>query len=446
MPDPRLIAACLAAALLTACAGKQGGSAAHDQRPIQRGSVIFLHPDGTSAANFAIGRALFVGPDNDLNWDKMPAMAVYRGHMKDSLTATSNGGATTHAFGLKVKSGAYGMSAAGDLAQPLVDEQGRSLSVAKQAVRRGIPVGLVQTGTNTEPGTGCFVTAVRKRAYHDKIADQLIHAGVKVILGGGERYFLPEGAEGVHGPGVREDGRNLVEEARALGYAVVYNAEQLDALPDDTDMVLGLFASNHTFNDLPEETLKERGLPQYFPDAPTVARMTDKALAILTHHDERFFLVVEEEGTDNFGNKNNASGMLEAMRRADEAIGLCQRFIKKHPRTLLLTAADSDAGAARLVGFPVGPGRDVPEALPAVDRNGAPVDGVDGTGSAPFIAKPDRFGQRLPFAVVWATHDDASGGVLVRAQGLNHQRVRGNMDNTELTDLMRLTLFGTTRP
>jgi hypothetical protein len=29
----------------------------------------------------------------------------------------------------------------------------------------------------------------------------------------------------------------------------------------------------------------------------------------------------EEEGTDNFGNHNNAAGMLEAMRRGDERSG-----------------------------------------------------------------------------------------------------------------------------
>lgn len=442
----RFAAALLLAVAPLACAPAPRAGAGDGDAAAGRGNVIFLHPDGTSAANFAIGRALFVGPDNDLNWDKLPGMAVYRGHMADSLTASSNGGATTHAFGVKVRSGAYGMSAGGENAQPLVNDDGESFSIAKQAIRADIPVGLVQSGTITEPGTGCFVAAVRSRGHHDRIADQLIHAGVKVILGGGERYFLPRGVEGVHGPGVRDDGRNLVEEAQALGYTVVYNAEQLDALPDDAGMVLGLFASDHTFNDRTEEQLREAGLPRYKPTAPTVAQMTDKALAILKHHGEPFFLVAEEEGTDNFGNKNNAAGLFEAMRRADEAIGVCQRFIARNPRTLLLTAADSDGGGARMIGIDVNRPEDIPDKLPAKARNGAPLDGVDGAESAPFLARPDRFGQRLPFAVAWAAYTDVSGGILVRAAGLNHHRVRGNMDNTQLTDLMRLTLFGTQTP
>ncbi|XOV74207.1 MAG: hypothetical protein ACFHWZ_11580 [Phycisphaerales bacterium] len=93
-------------------------------------------------------------------------------------------------------------------------------------------------------------------------------------------------------------------------------------------------------------------------------------------------------------------------------------------------------------GIALAPGEDAPRSLPAWDPNGAPVDGANGTGSAPFIAAPDRNGRRLPFAVVWSSKTDVSGGVLVRADGLNSQRVRGTVDNTMIAELIRLTLFG----
>ena len=41
-----------------------------------------------------------------------------------------------------------------------------------------------------------------------------------------------------------------------------------------------------------------------------------------------------------------------------------------------------------------------------------------------------------------AATDDTSGGVLVRAEGLNADRVRGSMYNTDIPELLRLTLFG----
>ncbi len=447
-----LLAAALLAGLTQACAAQAPTG------PVEQGNVIFLHPDGTSASNWVALRNLTVGPDGELEWDKLPAMALYRGHMYNALTATSNGGATAHAFGVKPYHNAFGMTGGRD-PRPILDEGGRSRSVAMQAMRRGMSVGLVQSGSAIEPGTACFVTAVEERAMHDEIAAQLIASGADVLLSGGERHFLPEGVQGVHGPGDRADDRNLLDEAREAGYTVVRTLDELQALPDDTHKVLGLFASYHTFNDQPEEDLVRHNLPMYWPEAPSLKQMTDKALRILTAKGKRFLLVVEEEGTDNFGNKNNARGLIEAGRRADEAIGLCRAYVHKHPRTLLVTAADSDGGGMRVVGMPILPDDPEPaiasehnytptdlEPLPATDRNGAPLDGVNGTATVPFVAAPDRFGQRLPFAVVWAARDDVSGGILVRGEGLNSHLIRGNMDNVDITRVMRLTLFGTETP
>jgi alkaline phosphatase len=406
------------------------------------GSVIFIHPDGASSATWAAARALHVGPDGELNWDKLPAIAVYRGHMADSLTATSNGGGTTHAYGVKVASDAYGRSAGGERGHDLLDGQGRSLSVAKQAIAAGLPVGVVQTGTSTEPGTGCFLASVQTRQDHEGIAAQLVESGADVMLGGGERYFLPEGVQGVYGPGVRKDGRDLLAEARRRGYTVVRTRQELLSLPAGTKKVLGLFAAEHTFNDKSEEELAAKGLPLYDPNAPTVAEMTQVALNVLSAGGKRFLLVVEEEGTDNFGNKNNAAGVLEAARRADEAFGVAREYLRRNPRTLVMTAADSDAGGMRMVGMPIRTSADIPATMPAQDENGAPQDGRDGTGTAPFIAKPDRTGLAMPFSIVWAARDDVSGGVLVRAEGVNSDQVRGSFDNTQIAELMRLTLFG----
>ena len=95
-----------------------------------------------------------------------------------------------------------------------------------------------------------------------------------------------------------------------------------------------------------------------------------------------------------------------------------------------------------MVGLPTGPLRgEAPATLEPTARNGAPQDGPDGTGSAPFLAAPDAQGRRMPFAVVWSHLDDVSGGVVVRATGLNANRVRGTMSNTDVSDLMRETLF-----
>ncbi|MEO1535706.1 MAG: alkaline phosphatase, partial [Planctomycetota bacterium] len=349
-----------------------GVSTAQDGDAAETGSVIFIHPDGASAATWAATRALYKGPDGDLHWDMLPAIALYRGHMADSLTATSNGGATTHAFGVKVASDAYGRSAGGERGGDLVDANGHSTSIASQAIRVGIPVGLVQSGIAPEPGTGCFLAVSTTRRDYEGIAAQLVESGAEVLLSGGERYFLPEGIEGVHGPGSRTDGRNLIEEARQAGYTVVRTRDELLSLSSGTERVLGLFARSSTFNAKPEETLKQEGLDEFDPDAPAIAEMTEVAIRVLSRNGQDFLLIVEEEGTDNFGNKNNASGVLEAARRADDAIGVARRHLESDPDTLIITTADSDGGGLRMVGIPMPPGATVPDTLPERDANGAP--------------------------------------------------------------------------
>jgi alkaline phosphatase len=421
-------------------------SACCAQRNVKTGSVIFIHPDGTSAATWTAARALYHGPDGELNWDRLPAMAVYREHTADRLTPSSNSGGTTHAYGVKVALDAFGRTAGGERGRDIVDAEGRSLSVAKQAICAGIPVGFVQTGTSTEPGTACFVASVESRQMHDEIASQLLASGAKIILGGGEQFFLPAGVEGVHGPGKRTDGRNLIEEAKSAGFTVVRTREELLALDAGTERVLGLFAAYHTFHDSTEEALVAAGLPAYEPDAPTVAEMTEVALQLLAAKEKPFLLIVEEEGTDNFGNFNNAAGMIQAMGRADDAIGVARGFVQTHGDTLLLTAADSDAGGMRMFGYRTDGKPLAPDRLPACDSNGAPLDGCTGTGSAPFLAAPDCTGKRLPFGIVWASKHDVSGGVLVRAEGLNAHLVSGSVDNTEIAEIMRATLFGSDAP
>ncbi|MEM8874701.1 MAG: alkaline phosphatase [Planctomycetota bacterium] len=409
--------------------------------PSDRGSVIFIHPDGAGAATWAAARMRYVGPDDDLNWDLLPEVAVYRGHLRNSLTGTSNAGATVHAYGMKVDHDAFGRDRGGDGGTEPTDSDGNSLSVAKQAIAAGIPTGVVQSGAAIEPGTAAFLADASLRRDFDQITKGLLDSGAAVILGGGERDFLPEGVEGVHGIGSRDDDQNLIEYAKAQGYTVIYTREELLALPADTDKVLGLFAAGHTFNDKSEEELRAAGLPNYDPDAPTVAEMTDVALRILGRGGRQFLLVVEEEGTDNFGNKNNANATLEAAKRADDALGIARRFLRDNPQTLLITTADSDGGGLRPVGFPIRSEDDIPGAVPPRDFNGAPVDGIAGTGTAPFMSAPDRFGRSLPFAVVWSSRNDVAGGVLVRADGFNSHFVRGSFDNTDVAKLIRRTLF-----
>jgi alkaline phosphatase len=438
--------AALASLLLTsACAGaptsgeRLAPAPAPGSRPEspEPGSAIFVHPDGAGVAHWGAARLVTVGPDGRMAWDRLERIGVYRGHMTDSPGASSHGGATAHAYGVKVPFDSYGMRGT----EPLTALSGEPMSVLEEARTAGLATALINSGHIAEPGTGVYAASATSRGDVDFITRQIIESGVDILLSSGEILLLPEGEKGRFGvPGVRKDTVNLIERARELGYEVVYTRDELAALPDDTRRVLGVFGPAHSFNDQAEESLARRKLPMYMPTAPSVAEMTDKALRILEARGDRFLMVVEEEGSDNFANHNNAAGVLEALTRADAALQVALDYVEAHPRTLLLTTADSDAGGMEV--WPVREPGMFERPLPPTTHSGAGLDGRTGTGGFPFVAEPDARGERLRFGVAWAAGADLLGGIVARAHGLNADWLPVNVDNTDIYRMLYATMFG----
>lgn len=544
------------------------------------GNVIFVHPDGAGLNHWHAARIYWQGPDGSLQWDQLPHMAVYRGHLSDQLAATSNGGATTHAFGVKVQGpDSFGR----DRGRSIRSLSGFPGSILREASFRGHPVGVVNDGdVSGEPGTGAFLAETDNRGQVQAQALQILGgrpgfdgdtpADIRdgepdpiVVMGGGERYFLPQGTpicgntisldcavhvDPVTGAGpARSDGRNLLREAVEDGWTVIRTrsafetlSARLEAQPGYAPKVLGLFAADDTFNDEEEEELIRKGLvrpatappPPEGPKAgrllcwgaapgsagfnpPTAAEMTALAVRILDRRSrlyakKPFILVAEVESTDNFANRNNAIGTLRALARADAVIGIARDFQHRGDRradplagfaTLVLTAADSDASGLQIIALRPSAVESIYNPLaceqrPEPNRRGVclrsgnrvtatavnpqssafregktAVDGIEGHGTAPFLAGPDAllsarpFAERdtsglksygggavsaipLPFAVAWAGIPDFAGGILARAQGINGGQLRTEFyqrfDNTDVYRLMYATLFGKTLP
>jgi alkaline phosphatase len=325
---------------------------------------------------------------------------------------------------------------------PLTSLSGQPHSVLVEAIREGMATALINSGHLAEPGTGVFAASAEARAEVDTITLQILESGTDIILGGGEALMLPYGVVGRHGvPGVRRDGKNLVDRAEELGYTIVYTRDELQAIPTTSEKVLGLFAPAHTFNDRTDQELQlYGGGPLYYPSAPTVAEMLDVALRLLEARGERFLVVVEEEGSDNFANVNNAIGTLTALARADTAIGVALDYIDRHPSTMVITVADSDAGGMEV--FAVKNPADAEMPLGLITRNGAPLDGPTGSGSLPFVSLPDQFGRRHYFGIAWADTEDLMGGIVARAHGLNAGLLPTTVDNTDIYRMLYATLFG----
>ena len=442
------------------------------------GNVIFIHPDGTSPSHYAAARFASLGTDGRLNWDQMSDAGVYLGHIEDRLVSTSNAGAVVHAYGIKPFAGSYGFDApVADGGEEVVALSGRDDTIMQEAQAAGKAIGIINSGFIAEPGTGVFLADVDNRGETEEITAEILDQRPDVILGAGETDYLPVGTIGFFGEeGTRTDGRNLIEEAEAAGYTVVFTREQLlEVDTANTDRLLGIFGAEDTYNDTFEDNLRDRGLvdangnlifygqPPLNPNPPRIAEMLEVALPILDRDPDGFFVVLEEEATDNFGNNNNAAGVIEAAIRADEAIGVALDFVDNvDPNTLVITAADSDAGGLEVDDVPIGSdtfGLSEPESdftilgqaeLTAfgTGADGTPVELDDTNGSddgvfVPFTTgAPDADGDVFDFGVAWATLSDVNGGIVSKAYGLNSEELPATTDNTDIYRVMYKTLFG----
>ncbi|MEM0990120.1 MAG: alkaline phosphatase [Pseudomonadota bacterium] len=429
---PLAATAVLAAGLILVAGTEVRAQQSSPQTGPDTGNVIFFHPDGTGVNHWLAARMHIVGPDGTLNWDKLPALGVYTGHMADRVTGTSHGGATVHAYGIKVVADSFGMNGK----EPLTAASGKDMSIAQEALAAGKAVALVQTGHIAEPGTAAFVASNKSRRNAADIARQVILSGAQVIMAGGERFLLPDGVQGRHGTGERTDGLNLIARAEELGYTVVYTRDELMALdPAGVDKLLGVFAHNHTFNDQERERNLIEGKPTYHEGAPTLAEMATVALQIVSRDPDGFFAVIEEEGTDNIANNMNAYGTLQALTRADVAIGAIQAFLEGRDDTLMIMTADSDAGGLQVYRQKAGP-------VDATTRGGGVLHGQQGAFGDAFQTAPDKAGKTHHFGIAWTGYSDVAGGILVRGAGLNADLIKPLMDSTDVYAVMYQTLFG----
>lgn len=361
-------------------------------------NVIFIHADGASQEHFTATRLFFYGADGMLNWDKLPNVAVTKNHIADRLSPDSVSAAVAHAAGIKTNRGYYGL-----------DVNKRPIyTVMEEARDTGRVVGLINTGSITEPGTGVFVASVNSRRNREEIASQILRAGVEVILGGGEQWFIPKGVKGRHGMGRRDDDRNLIEEAIALGYTIVYDTNELSSLSSEAKKTLGLFAAGSIYSVFPAKGYKE--------NAPSLAQMVAFALDVVSEQSDKgqtnagFLLVVEEEGVDDFSSFNNEKLMMVATKRADDAIGVALKHVIDNPETLLITTADSNAGGPQISKSKVG------------FRNLSTPDGME-------------------FFIEWSgIGKDYGSGTITRASGKYSELIRGTIDNTYINTIIRKAL------
>ncbi len=239
-------------------------------------------------------------------------MASLNSLVTDSAAASSSWGS-----GSRVFNGALNTLPDGTAMTPLY-------VLAKQAGKR---TGLVTTARITHATPAGFAAAIDHRDKEDQIAEQYPDR-VDVALGGGRQHV---------NPAIRKDQRDLVGEFRQRGYAILNDRRELrQALGAQAPAkILGTFAGGHVPYTI--DTRYDSALDQ---KTPTLAEMTQLALASLAQGDGGFILQVEGARIDHAAHANDTGAILWDQLAFDDAIGVVRQFAQDREDTLVVVTSD----------------------------------------------------------------------------------------------------------
>ncbi|XP_054157244.1 alkaline phosphatase-like [Oppia nitens] len=313
-----------------------------------------------TAARILKGQQLGLsGEEHQLSFDDFPNIALSKTYTIDSQVGDSGACATALLNGVKARYETIGLDENGFYEDCHSSFNSRVKSIADWALEEGKATGIVTTTrvTHATPAALYAHSASRYWESDDKlppnartqckdIARQLVEEypgrDLNVILGGGRRHFISAMDWSTQRPnefGRRLDNRNLIDnwlrdkKDRDLKASYVKNKLEFDSLnTTHIDYLLGLFSHNHMAHEVDRETDGPTG-------EPSLAEMTTKAIEVLRHNPNGYFLLVESGRIDHAHHLNNAKRALVDTLALDEAI---QAAIKlTHPsNTLLVVTAD----------------------------------------------------------------------------------------------------------
>lgn len=281
-------------------------------------NVILMVGDGMGFGAIQYGRNILVGPEGRLSFEKLPYVGLVTTYSADQWVTDSAAAATAMATGYKTKNGMIAVKPDGTPVK----------TVLEAAQEAGKAVGLISTNTIYDATPAAFGSHWGQRSGSSAIAAQLVEHKIDVLLGGGADQFFPKGV----GPGVRADGVNLVEQAKAAGYTYVANATELAAASGAK--LLGLFTPSYMDYQYDRPLVKR--------DEPSLAEMTQKSLDLLSKDADGFFLMSEGARIDHMAHTAEVAGTVAELKDFDAAVQVALKFAEGRGDTLVVVTADHD--------------------------------------------------------------------------------------------------------
>lgn len=466
------MAAVLAGAFAAAASFSPSAFAAGEAK-----NIIFFLGDGMGPTTITAARIFKYAEEGLLNFEQFERTARIKTYSNDAQTTDSAPSMSAYMTGVKMNNDVLSMSADTKPVAPGKDANGNLgvnncapsnggavATILELAKAKGKAVGAITTTelTHATPAATYSHSCHRDAQYH--IATQLVPGGagfnpalgdgVDVLMGGGRNHFTPFNAAS-NSKG-RIDGRNLLSELSAKGYAVAATRAEMLAAPSTGGKFIGLFSSKSHL----EYELDRSATPPLGEGAsqPSLSEMTAKAIDILSKNPNGFFLMVEGGRIDHALHGTNAKRALVDTIAFDDAVKTALDKLKlidpNLRNTLIVVTADHDHTLAfngyGKRGNPIlDINRGYRDGQAARDANGNTYTTlVFGNGpnrpnqrtsldSAAVLA--DNYQQETGVRLASETH--GGGDVKLLATGAGAKPFKGTLDNTSVFGLLK-TAFG----
>jgi alkaline phosphatase len=362
-----------------------------------RNVIIFLG-DGMGIAHRTaariVSRGVTSGTPGRLAMDGMPGVGLVSTHSLNSIVTDSSPGMSCYSTGNHARNnqeGVYPGTVTNPFYAPRVEYLGHYLHRT-----RGTALGIVTTADVEDATPAAMAVFTAARANGTGICDQYLDeadasgtgrfgSGLRVLMGGGRRWFLPStdphssrAVANDYGPlpadlvagwglpkeaaGAIDEGRDLLGDFRRAGFQYADSKNGLDeVVRSSPPRLLGLFALGNMNVALDKISARRAraGLAGYSdavvrdhlaPDQPMLDEMTAAALAVLRRSPKGFLLLVEGAHIDKQSHQMDAERAIGETIELDRAVQVGLDFAKADGRTLVLVTADHECSGFSLIG------------------------------------------------------------------------------------------------
>jgi alkaline phosphatase len=372
-------------------------------------NIIIMLGDGMGAAHRTAARIMARGyrqgkAQGRLAMDTLPHTAMVMTAALNSIVTDSAPGMSNYVTGNKAQNNQEGVFPDDTLAvfdNPRIEYLSEYLHR-----RRGTSLGLVTTADVFDATPAANAVHSGSRSNGTGIVDQYLDdrglTGLKVLMGGGRKWFLPKQAAQSAGsdnsgrsfgttpaglvstangsartsasdyvlppdivagwgasPGSIDVDRDLIADFKSAGFAYVPDHTALAAV-GTPDKLLGLFSLSN-MNVALDKIGGRRGsssvVSDYgFPDQPLLEEMTEAALRVLSKNNRNgFVLMVEGASIDKQSHLMDSDRWIMETIEFDRAVQKAKDFAMHHPDTILIVTADHECSGAAIIGASLKP-------------------------------------------------------------------------------------------